>query len=345
MNDSGKSASERHKRKLFVSRVLVPVALAMLSQYEANGLFGLGRPPLTMAEVFASDQESIKAPVEYFEETAHDAGAREFRMDQVVFDLDFTALGKTIEGVIAPILVPLCSAIHEFQVDILLVSGRPSRLPVMRDLLLRFMPAQPHRIVFMYEYEVDNWYPFSSGTGLIGDPKTTVVVGALLCTLAIARRIPDFSLAGTSLHTESTANYIGRLFRDGQVRTEDIVFTRDKQPVADPKPVIFNQPLSIGFRQLPMDGWPATPLFFLDFADTPPRGIDQTMPWTVTFTRPDPSGMENRRDADKAVEKLSIASIIDQDGGDRGPRALELRLQTLKDGAGYWLDTGIVLPI
>ena len=349
MADAGKSAVERHKRKLLVSRVLVPIALAMLSQYEANGLLGSPHTPMLFADIFPANEQSILSPIRYFEDAARDAGAKDFSIAGMAFELDFTALGKTVEGVIGPILAPLCEVIHQFQIDVLLVSGRPSRLPVIRDLLLRFMPTSPGRMVFMHEYEVGNWYPFSNGTGAIGDPKTTVVVGALLCTLASARRIPDFSLAATGLNVESTANYIGRLFRDGTIRNEDIVFSQkpnSKDIELESRPLVVNQPLSLGFRQLPLERWPGTPLFFLDISEaTTQTRIDRTMPWTVRFSRQQVDATEKPVEAAIAVEKFKIATIRDRIGDEHGTNRLDLRLQTLRDGAGYWLDTGIVLPI
>lgn len=349
MTDAGKSAVERHKRKLLVNRVLVPIALSMLGQYEANGLLGSPRTPMMFSEIFAAGDESVRAPVAYFDETVRDAGGKDFSLANVAFDLDLVALGRTIEGVIAPIMAPLCEVIHEFDVDVLLVTGRPSRLPVIRDLLKRFMPTLPHRVVFMHEYEVGNWYPFSNGTGVIGDPKTTVVVGALLCVSANARNITDFALLGARLNRESTANFIGRLFGEGTIRNEDLLFGRggERRGVElESKPLVVNNPLSLGFRQLPLERWPATPLFFLDISgSTTQSRIDRTFPWTVRFSRQQIDAAERPMEAAVAVEALRIASIVDRLGDEHGTGRLELRLQTLRDRSGYWLDTGVVLPI
>jgi hypothetical protein len=298
------------------------------------------------ADVLPPGSDGVKVALDYFEGAARDDGAKDFSLSAMSFDLDFAAINRTVEGVIATIIEPLCEVMHRFQVDVLLVTGRPSRLPVIRDLLLRFMPVPPDRTVFMHEYVVGNWYPFSNGTGTIGDPKTTVVVGALLCTLADARRIPDFSLAASGLNAHSIANYIGRLFRDGVIRSEDVLFEHKRDGIElKSKPLFVNNPLSIGFRQLPMENWPSTPLFFLDLPEGAPVDIGRTMPWKVSFQREAFDEKEQPAKAALAVEAMSIDTIEDKDKEDRSPRQLVLRLQTLKDGAGYWLDTGIVLPI
>jgi hypothetical protein len=342
MADRDKSATERHKRTLFVTRVLVPIALAILSRFESNGLLESKPESLTPEDVFSDHHSSVVPPIEFFTSAARQAGASHFSFDTVVFDLDFPAISKTVERVIGPILEPLCAAIHELQADVLLVSGRPSRLPTIRSLLLRYAPVPPHRIVFMHDYDVGNWYPFSNSNGVVGDPKTTVVVGALLCTLASTRRIQDFALDENALTIESTADYIGRIYR-GQILDEDVIFGRgDPEIQTDSQPVVFTAPMSIGFRQLPLKTWPATPLFFVDFTNPPTLTEERSLPWMVEFSRTAVDGERYPEKAALAVEDLRIASISDRAQSNLQSVRLTLRLQTLKDEGGYWTDTGIV---
>ena len=343
INDRGKSATERHRRTLFVNRVLTPIALAILTRFEANGLLDLEQETLTMREVFPSKDESVQVPVAFFDNAARAAGAQGFALENVTFELEYSAIGKTIENVIAPILEPLCAATHELQADVLLVSGRPSRLPTIRDLLLRYAPVAPHRIVFMHDYDVGNWYPFSGRLGRIGDPKTTVVVGALLCTLASTRRIQDFALDESALVIESTANFVGRIFQ-GQILVEDVILgaSQEAEFETNSKPVVFNAPLYLGFRQLPLERWPATPLFFLDFPEPPSSALERTLPWTVEFARSEVDKERSPERAALAVERLRINKIRDKFDKELRPNQLALRLQTLMEEGGYWTDTGIV---
>jgi hypothetical protein len=345
MSDSGKNARLKQLRKLFVTRVLVPIALHVLSQYETVGTLGEPRDPVKFSEIFALGGEPPPHAVAYFEETARRQGAADFSLGAVEFDLDFGRLDTTIVAVLGDIIRPMCEVIHRLDCDALLVSGRPSRLPVIRDLILRYLPTAPHRVVFMHEYRVGNWYPFAGRLGVIEDPKTTVVVGALLCALAENLDIPDFSLRRGGFTIESTANYIGRLLPRGDaMKPEDVVFAREGGHFrTESTSLLVDAPIFIGFRQLPIERWPATPLFFLDIVDVQgAKPYAESIPWTLTFRRDDPDETVAARQANPASEMFWVDQIVDRDGDQLDTKRVDLRLQTLRNPDGYWLDTGIV---
>jgi hypothetical protein len=346
MADSGKDAFALQMRKLFVTRVLAPIALALLSQYETVGMFAEKRDPITFAEIAGSEAGSLHHIVGFFQEAAREEGAKNFSLAEVAFDFDFAGLGATTAGVMGPILSLMCEVIHRFDCDVLLMSGRPSRLPIIRDLMLRFLPTPPHRIVFMHEYRVGNWYKFTGRHGTIEDPKTTVVMGALLCALAAERKVTDFALNSNRFGTTvSTANYIGRIFGDDMISNQDVIFAREKGRFpTESRPLAVDGPMFIGFRQLPVERWPGTPLFFLDIADTRPWGVGygESMPWLVTFRREEPGDNVGNQPASGANETFWVDQIVDRNREDVARGRVQIRLQTLRNLDGYWLDTGIV---
>ncbi|MBV6486918.1 MAG: hypothetical protein GHHEDOFH_00855 [Pseudorhodoplanes sp.] len=341
MSDTGKDALAKHLRKLFVTRVLVPIALTLVGQYETMGMLAEKRDSIKYGEIAGDEAGSTQHIVSFFEDAARKEGAQNFSLSQVAFNVDFAGLGATAAGVMGPILSLMCEVIHRFDCDVLLISGRPSRLPIIRDLALRFLPTPPHRIIFMHEYRVGSWYPFAGRLGTIEDPKTTVAVGALLCALAEDLDITDFSLnTGGFSTTESTANFIGRIFRDGTIKKDDLIFVReDGRFQAQSQTLTVDSPLFIGFRQLPLERWPGTPLFFLDIADAR-TGVSyaKSMPWKVTF-RHDEADDTDRK---SSTESFKIDLITDRNE-EQVPRGrLSLRLQTLRNVDGYWLDTGMI---
>jgi hypothetical protein len=347
MSDSGKDARARQMRRLFTTRVLMPIALTLLGQYETIGLLTERQDPITYREIAGPDAGAVQHIVDFFEEAARKAGAEDFSLAQTVFNFDFSALGVTIAGVMGPILSTMCEVIHRFDCDVLLISGRPSRLPIIRDLALRFLPTPPDRIIFMHEYRVSNWYPFAGVLGKIEDPKTTVAVGALLCALAADLDITDFSLNTDGLSVvESTANYIGRMFGEGTIKNHDLIFVREQGrfPI-ESQTLDVDSPLFIGFRQLPLERWPATPLFFLDIANDKASGAPhaQSLPWRVTFRRREVDDTVSAKRTD-ASESFKIDRIVDQNGEELSSSRLHLRLQTLRNTEGYWLETGIISP-
>lgn len=342
--DDDRDAKTRQLRKLFVTRVLSPVALYLLSQYETVGMFAVKHDPITFAEIVGSETNSLRHVIHFFEEAARSEGARDFSFDQTAFDFDFVGLGTTIEAVINPILSLMCEVIHRFDCDLLLMSGRPSRLPIVRDLVLRSLPISPHRIIFMHEYRVGSWYKFRSRLGTIEDPKTTVVMGALLCALAAGKKATDFALNTESLiTTASTANYIGPISRDGIIRDGHVVLARKAGVLPTVStPLEFNASMFLGFRQLPLERWPGTPLFFLDISDYTASDGHWAMPWRITFRREDHAGDGSFAQIAAANEELAIDQIFDCHGQEMGHDRVLLRMQTLRNPDGYWLDTGKV---
>ena len=87
-------------------------------------------------------------------------------------------IGKSCSRVIES----LCEIVYLHDCDMLLLTGRPSRLPGVQALVRALLPLPPDRIIGMHGYKTGTWYPFNR-QGRIDDPKTTAAVGAMLCVL------------------------------------------------------------------------------------------------------------------------------------------------------------------
>ena len=222
----------------------------------------------------------------------------------------------------------------------MLISGRPSRFPVVLDLLLSRVPTRPDRIIPMNQYRVGKWYPFRDALDRIDDPKTTVAVGALLCNLAEAQ-IDGFVLAKSRLTIKSTAKFIGEMDLSGFIRNDQILFADvdlDGKAKAGESARSFNvfPPMKIGFRQLNLERWPATPLYVIEFTN-PASAYRLRLPLSVTIER-----AEADEGDEAAKEDFRISEIQDADGTSLRTTDVALRLQTLNSPSGYWLDTGVV---
>ena len=75
---------------------------------------------------------------------------------------------KVLEGV----LEELSSVIGQYQCDTLLLTGRPSKLDVVHDLLMNNVPISPDGVIRLGGYRIGNWYPFTDRLAMIRDPKT-----------------------------------------------------------------------------------------------------------------------------------------------------------------------------
>ncbi|MEG2172613.1 MAG: virulence factor SrfB, partial [Desulfovibrionaceae bacterium] len=255
------------------------------------------------------------------------------------------AVETSIRHVLGPAIADLCEIIYRYDCDALLLTGRPSAWNGIMASVLAKLPVPPDRIIPMRHYHVGNWYPFKDVRGRIADPKTTVVVGAILCSLAEGR-LEGFSFDTSALKLTSTARYIGELDNNGQLRQPKVWFTVD---ICSPnefeatRAVSFGGQLTIGYRQLGVERWPTTRYHLLTFADE--EAATQAaghLPYTVHLRLHVAEVWEESKD-DRDEGDFIIDSIEDAQGRAVSARQLEVRLQTLPLHEGYWLDTGTVV--
>ena len=96
--------------------------------------------------------------------------------------------------------------------------------------------------------------------------------------------------------------------------------------------------MALGFRQFPNAWWPATRLYTLDYVSDQERArLNAMTPISVRLAR-------RRQRQDKLSEDLVIeeARSSPDSGAKQVKGSLALKLQTLPDSEGYWLDTGIL---
>jgi len=338
------SELERHLRRQLITQILEPAGLAILHAYEKatdRGASEILRAPL---RELLPDRD-VSAPLEYLNLKIGQTGAQGFDL----LALELTAFAPRMDAVVqaslGPILADLCEVIHSFDCDWLLLSGRPSRMRAITDLILAKMPVPPHRIVGMHHYAAGSWYPFRDPAGRVKDPKTTAAVGAMLCAMAEGR-LEGFLMRTSRLAMKSTARYLGRMELSGQIRRDNILLRdpdRDAPtaPGAAPPEVKFTMefraPVFLGFRQLDLERWPATRLYVLEYAnpDNVPR-LKLPLHLTIQRAEVDPESA----DAEEKREDFEVVEILDADQDPQHRSVVRLRLQTERSEAGYWRDTG-----
>lgn len=153
------------------------------------------------------------------------------------------------------------------------------------------------------------------------------------------------------LRMRSTARFIGEMELNGQILNERLIFRNmdldsSAKSAPDVKDIKFFAPMKIGFRQLALERWMATPLYRMDFRNAQ-AAQRFARPLTVTLERAefdvDEDAPEvNRQVAEALKEEFVVTEVVDAKGATLKPSDVELRLQTLNSDAGYWLDTGIL---
>ncbi len=334
-NRGDQAERDRTLRRQFANQVALPLALALLHRYE-NADLSAGNEAVTLrlADVYPSGGGPHEQVVAFLEEAVRAAGGQGFKLSEVAFSTTMLALDTTARRILGQVLSDLCEVVHLYDCDYLLISGRPCRLPAVRAAILAKLPAPPDRIVSLHAYRVGDWYPFRSVSGRLTDPKTTAAVGAMVCALSEGQ-LYKFNLRSRELGMKSTARFVGVLEQTGRLKRENELFANleleDRKSRLPEATFDFYAPVFLGFRQLNVERWPATPLYRITFAH-PRDASTKSLPLKVTL----------ERSTDENVDlDFKVIAVADADGNQQPNGVVLLKLQTLKDEYGYWLDTGI----
>jgi hypothetical protein len=333
---------EQVRRQQFAAQIAAPIAVGMLNRYESYDPTKPFEPEMRpFASFFEGDAEANQAVVDYFNQEAERAGARGFDLSRTIFPLDGAEIDRVARSIFLEMLRALAEVVWRYRADVLLLSGRPSRLPAVRDIIMETGCLPPHRIVPLHQFRVGQWYPFRDFQATISDPKTTASVGAMICLLGEGQ-LQNFNFRSDALKFGSTAQYFGKLDRNSRLLAADIYFgdMRLDDPEYDLPDTTFDfrGPMPLGFRQFPVDWWPATRQYSLDYASADAAAaLNSRTPLRIRLRR-------HARDLKKAVfDSFEIADIIDARDRNVPKSQLRLRLQTIDRQQGYWLDTGILL--
>ena len=356
----GQEQKSVQKRRQFALRVLMPVAVAILKSCETADEFA----PLTvkLRDVLPLGSETDDEPaageaentipdalVAYVQEAAEAVGAEGFHLAGVELTYSREDVDAAAREVFQQVLSNMAEVIHHLGVDVVLLTGRPSRLPAVRSILEEMMAVPPHRLISMHAYKAGRWYPFRDPvTQRIGDPKSTVAVGGMLIALSEAR-IPNFKVMTSAFRMQSTARHIGEMDTSGQITDDRVLFSdvdldarkSENDMLAT---ITMYTPVYLGARQLPLERWTTTPLYRLDFA-TP--AAEARAPLRVTFERaefdddPDNETSETALRREAMREAFTVTEVEDSEGTAMKTGEVKLRLQTLGFDDEYWIDTGL----
>lgn len=332
-------------------QIMYPLALRILKDYEAyNYQTGAETHTLTIGEILAEREPPSAAVLDYFTAGVRGvlgAGSPAFDLMAVPVAIDLNRLHMLFiqdRMEICNTIKSLCELVHLYDCDVLLLSGRPSRLPGIQALFRALCALPPDRIVPMHNYRTGNWYPFHR-QGRIDDPKTTAAVGAMICVLGQGR-IPNFFFRANQFRIYSTLRHMGLLDHNNTIKDADVYY-RDidlDDPDYQFPDTAFEMrgQMMLGFRQLTAERWVASPLYQLEFAPDNNKAAEKLYGRNngvleVTLRR----GSVRRGDA------LEIARVAEKGGSTLSTSVLRIRLNTLNNaGIGensYWLDTGSIV--
>ena len=349
-NRGDMTAEDELRRAQFATQIAARVAVAVLGAYESVDPLRPAESSDAPLKAFFGDDEPPTALIAALDRTiCQHTGSADFSLLEVPITVD---LGK-VESIVRTLTSKMFEALTEicwrFRVDLILLSGRPSRLPAIRDMVVESGALPANRVVAMHQFRVGQWYPFRDAEARIKDPKTTAAVGGMICLLAEGH-LPNFNFRSNRLAPRSVARYLGKIETVNRLLDQDVYYGELdlENPESDlpDRQFEFRGPMALGVRQFPREWWPASLLYMIDYRNEEARAKLQPLtPLKVQLKR----GRAPRKASapDQAQEPNDSLAIDSAEslGGSNAKSGLELRLQTIRNRDGYWLDTGVLLDV
>ena len=341
---------ESVQRQQLALQVLYPAGLSLQRAYEGyDPLAGSEPQTKTLGELVTESSADEPTPkvlgwVAEGVKEATDGAVTLFDLLAVQVPMDLARLHRLFfddQLELVRAVKSLCEIVHLYDCDVLLLTGRPSRLPGVQQLFRTLLALPPDRILPMQDYRSGAWYPFNR-RGRIQDPKTTAAVGAMLCVLGQGR-LANFFFRANAFRAYSTVRYLGPLDLNMMIKNDDVFYADvdldDPDYQLPDTPIEMNGIMHIGYRQLTAQRWPAAPLYVLDFADESARSVVYNDSAVLKVR------LERMRGAKS--ERFRVAGVEVEGGRSVSRRSVVLKLNTLSsigfDQDSYWLDSGSVL--
>lgn len=326
-------------KSTFANSVLVPAAVKILKSFEnsENKLATIVvKNPLAVNEgAFTSTLNGL----------AKSMKLNSWPSKDIKVNVPLSLFEKCIDNVMTKVTDNIAVALNNFDCDYVLLTGRPSKLPYIREMFENRYIVKPHRLISLHEYNVGSWYPFRDPySGKIGDPKSTVVVGALLNSVC-SFELTNYSFKSENLILESTANFVGEMETTGQILNNKVIIDNIRNQRGEDFKFTFHNAIHIGCRQMADENWTTAPLYRLSLHGTRIRQF--TLPFEITLTR-DIGNFNQNTTADGPNqsylrELIEIGEISDSEGRIVPKDTLKLSYNTLGKVDHYWLESGLFM--
>ena len=276
-------------------------------------------------------------------------------LDTLEWEFDYEKVAKKISDKFEPYLKKIATIMFANACDLVILSGRPSSLPPIRNIFLKYYAVSPDRLILLNNYYVGRWYPFDDNTGFITDPKSIVTIGATIGHYSSKlSSLNNFVIDTSKLdgNLKSTINFIEKS-RDSQQVSYCIT---PHQPTGDI--FISKLPTYLNVRQLGINIYPSRSLYTIDFnrqkiANKIQQNLIMSGQGPATDTRlqqlvNDEIEQLRKRAPFKITlskdiednETLSIEAITDKNDNDLSGSNIEVHIQSLGAEEKYWLDEG-----
>ncbi|MCR4553779.1 MAG: virulence factor SrfB, partial [Succinivibrionaceae bacterium] len=371
---------DRSLKRLFTRQILNPIALDYLSRYEDyDPISSSYENETAVFEDLIEKRKEKYGSIDYavFEYIEHDLnkliGNEVFHVKDVPLEFKLNELHNNFAtgrkfDICEKVFSYISEVLNSYICDVVIITGRPSRLPGVEACFKNYLNLPKDRIVSFNKYHFDNWYPYIKGNGYVDDPKTSAVVGATLCNLVIRGALNNFYLKVGNLKIKSNIKYLGQLDTSGEHLLNANVFYKEPLNFDDPNYKIpddqeINLPpgcMTIGYRQLKQERWPAYPLYQLTIDEKVCNWLNSNANYSLSVVlertenndenggnRYSDDGIKFKRIKPKSTGDLNNSALENDLGISDLSDVVKLKLCTMPNVSlgetTYWLDSGSVM--
>ena len=300
----------------FNTQVSLPIARLFMDQLR------LKRPAKTFSfeDVFATNKPS-QYLLDHFKKHFG------FELEKVSWRFDPDAVARIVKKTMNPLMRQLSILLDAYQIDILVLAGRPTSLDTITDLFINYYPVSPDRLVRLNKFHVGSWYPLATPKGYFVDQKSVVAVGAMVGFLASTEGFHGLRIDMDEMIKDmhSTANYIG-LYNPDNFNVSNSVLTPS---AANAELVVDYFPSFLGCKQLDVPSYFARPLYAI-YNHTGASALRIRLMRNFRLNR----------------EELSVQMAMDMTGSPVSVEDIELLPQSIAEASAgteqvmFWLDNG-----
>ena len=238
--------------------------------------------------------------------------------------VDINELDQQVEELFGKFIRSLAKYAEIFDVDMLMVCGKPSEQPSIKALIQRMLPIASERILFTHGFKAGAWYPFKQGEDSeISDAKSVTCVGAALERAMTLKIIPGWKI--NFKNNSGYRNNWGVMPASGPRFSSDILSASDDES----SELILNNGTRIGRKMFAVNSCFPEPVYRLDIGDNIASA-------KVVFKRLSGDGSQGSESSDA----LEIVSAVDPETGDDLSGQVNLKLYPVGQDSLHWTDTG-----
>jgi Virulence factor SrfB len=313
-----KNVDETSGRVAVLTGSLLPLAVYLLSR-RCSGSWTEGQLSFTPLEAGATNFAVLTEKLGLGQV---DPSSKRIVVDVPEFD-------SQVEEVFGKFMRSLAKYASTYDVDMLMVCGKPSEQPAIAALIQRMVPVPAERILFSRGFKAGTWYPFKEGEdSAIADAKSVTCVGAALERAMSLQLIPGWKI---NVYNESgKRNLWGEMPKAGPRFSSQVL--KQDQDISDE--IIFSTGTRIGRKMFDANSCTPEPVYRLDWVDS----HESIREVKAVFKRLEAKGTS----LGESTDGLELVSVFDASSGEDLAGRVVLKLYPIGDQALHWQDTGML---